>query len=108
MWQFSIFESDTNESNFSLEVIKSRLNSGTACYHSVPKFLPACLLAMNIYIKIYTVLKLEEHRLRVFKNMVLRELYGPKREKVARDWRNCITKREKRKTHKVLVWKPER
>jgi hypothetical protein len=48
MWQFSIFESDTNESNFSLEDIKSRLNSGTACYHSVPKFLPACLLSMNI------------------------------------------------------------
>jgi len=39
--------------------------------------------------------------------MVWREIYGPKREKVARDWRNCITKREKRKTHRILVWKPE-
>jgi hypothetical protein len=48
MWQFPIFESDINESNFSLVDFKSRLNSGTACYHSVPKFLPACLLPMNI------------------------------------------------------------
>jgi hypothetical protein len=40
--------------------------------------------------------------------MVLREIYGPKREKVARDWRNCITKTEKKNnTHRVLVWKPE-
>jgi len=39
--------------------------------------------------------------------MGLRELKGPKREKVARDWRNCVIKREKRKTHRVLVWKPE-
>jgi hypothetical protein len=48
MWQFSIFESDTNESNFSLEDIKRRLNSETGCYHSVPKFLPVHLLSMNI------------------------------------------------------------
>jgi hypothetical protein len=29
----------------------------------------------------------EEHRLRVFQNRVLRRIFGPKREKVARDWR---------------------
>jgi hypothetical protein len=29
----------------------------------------------------------EEHRLRVFKNRVLRSVYGPKGEKVVRDWR---------------------
>jgi hypothetical protein len=29
----------------------------------------------------------EEHRLRAFENMVLRRIYGPKREKLAEDWR---------------------
>jgi hypothetical protein len=39
--------------------------------------------------------------------VVLREIYGPKRDKVARDWRNCIRRREKRNTHRVLLCKPE-
>jgi hypothetical protein len=29
----------------------------------------------------------EGHRLRVFDNRVLRSIFGPKREEVARDWR---------------------
>jgi hypothetical protein len=29
----------------------------------------------------------EEHRLRVFENRVLRRIFGPKREKVAGNWR---------------------
>jgi hypothetical protein len=29
----------------------------------------------------------EEHRLRVFENMVLRRIFGPKREEVVRGWR---------------------
>jgi hypothetical protein len=29
----------------------------------------------------------EEHRLRVFENRVLRRVFGPRREEVARDWR---------------------
>jgi hypothetical protein len=32
-------------------------------------------------------LLLEEHRLRVFKNRVLRNIFGPKREEVKREWR---------------------
>jgi hypothetical protein len=28
----------------------------------------------------------EEHRLRVFENRVLRRIFGPKRDEVARDW----------------------
>jgi hypothetical protein len=29
----------------------------------------------------------EEHRLRVFKNKVLRRIFGPKRDELTRDWR---------------------
>jgi hypothetical protein len=29
----------------------------------------------------------EEHRLRVFENRVLRRIFGPKRDEVAREWR---------------------
>jgi len=39
----------------------------------------------------------EEHRLRVFENRVLRRIFGPKRDKVTREWRklhneehNCL------------------
>jgi hypothetical protein len=35
---------------------------------------------------LYLTLK-EEHRLRVSENRVLRRIFGPKREEVARDWR---------------------
>jgi hypothetical protein len=31
---------------------------------------------------------MEEHRLRVFENRVLRRIFGPKREEVTRGWRN--------------------
>jgi hypothetical protein len=30
---------------------------------------------------------MEEHRLRVFKNRVLRKIFGPKRDEVTREWR---------------------
>jgi hypothetical protein len=33
------------------EEIKSRLNSGNACYHSVQSVLSSCLLSMNVKIK---------------------------------------------------------
>jgi hypothetical protein len=32
----------------------------------------------------------EEHRLKVFKNRVLRRIFGPKRYEVAGSWKNCI------------------
>jgi hypothetical protein len=34
----------------------------------------------------------EEHRLRVFENKVLRRIFGPKRDEVTSEWRNCITR----------------
>jgi hypothetical protein len=34
----------------------------------------------------------EEHRLRVFKNRVLRRIFGPKRDEVTGDWRKLHNK----------------
>jgi hypothetical protein len=84
------------------EEIKSRLNSGNACYHSVQSLLPSRLLSRNLKVKIYKTIILpvvlygcetwsltlrEEHRLRVFENRVLRGIFGPKRDEVTGEWR---------------------
>jgi hypothetical protein len=84
----------TNQNDIRDE-IKSRLNSGNACYHSVQNLLSSHLISKNLKIKIYkTVILLvvlygcetwsltlrEERRLRVFENRVLRKICGPKRE----------------------------
>jgi hypothetical protein len=81
--------------------IKSRLNSGCACYHSVQSLLSSCVLSGNIKVNIYNTIILpdvlygcetwsltlrEEHRLRVFENRVLR-IFGPKRDVVTGEWR---------------------
>jgi hypothetical protein len=76
--------------------IKSRLNSGNACYYSVQFYFcfpVSCIKKLKI--KLYKTLILpvelygcetwsltlrEEHRLRVFENRVLRMIFGPKRE----------------------------
>jgi hypothetical protein len=79
------------------KAIKSRLNSGNACYHSVQSLLSPCLLSRNLKVKIYKNIILpvvlygcetlsltlkEEHRLRVFENRVLRRISGHKRDEV--------------------------
>jgi hypothetical protein len=84
--------------------IKSRLNSGHACYHSAQNLLSSRLISKNLKIKIYKTVILpvvlywcetwsltlrEKHRLRVFENRVLRKIFGPKREE-DRSWKNCI------------------
>jgi hypothetical protein len=83
----------TNQ-NLIQEEIKRRLNSGNACHHSVQNLLSSRLLPKNIKIRIYKIIILpvvvygcetwsltlmEEHRLRVFENRVLRRIFGPKR-----------------------------
>jgi hypothetical protein len=82
--------------NFIQEEIKSRLNSGNACYHSVQNSLSYSLLSKNIKIKIYRTLILpfalygcetwsltlrEKWGLRVIESRVLKKIFGPKREK---------------------------
>jgi len=80
-----------------MEEIKSRLRSGNACYLSVQNLLSSRLISKNLKIKIYRTiifpidlygcetwsLKLrEERKLRVFENMVLRRIFGPRRDEV--------------------------
>jgi hypothetical protein len=84
----------TNQNNIHDE-IKSRLNSGNACYYSVQNLMSSRLISKNLKIKIYKTVILtfvlfgcetwshtlsEGHRLRVFENGLLRRIFGPKRE----------------------------
>jgi hypothetical protein len=73
--------------------VKSRLNLGNACYHSVQNLLASHLLSKNIKIKIYKAIILpvilcgcktlkEEHRLKVFENRVVRRIFGLKRDEI--------------------------
>ena len=88
--------------NSIVEEIKSRLRSGNACYHSVQNLLSSRLLSKNLKIKIYRAIILpvvlyeceawslalrEERKLRVFENMVLRRIFGPRRDEVMGEWR---------------------
>ena len=83
------------------EEIKSRLRSGNACYHSVQNRLSSRLLSKNLKIKIYRTIILpvvlyecetwsltlwEERKLRVFENMVLRRIFGPRWDEVTGKW----------------------
>ena len=84
------------------EEIKSRLKSGNACYHSVQNLLSSRLLSKNVKIKIHraiillvvlhgceawSVILREERKLRLFENMVLRRIFGPRRNEVTGEWR---------------------
>jgi hypothetical protein len=75
--------------------IKSRLNSGNACYYSVQNLLSSRLISKNLNIKrcktiilpvvlygckTWSLTVREEHRQRVSENRVLRRIFGPKRE----------------------------
>jgi hypothetical protein len=84
------------------EEIKSRLNLGNACYHSVQSLLSSHVLSRNLKVKIcktiilpfvlygcetWSVTLREEHRLRMFENSVMRRMFGPKRDEVMGEWR---------------------
>jgi hypothetical protein len=91
--KFKYLGTALTEQNCTHEEIKSRLNSGNACCHSVQGLLSSRLLSRKLNIKIYNTIILpavlcecetwsltlrEEHRLRVFENRVLRGIFGPK------------------------------
>jgi hypothetical protein len=100
--QFKYFGTKVTDQNLIREEIKRRLNSGNACYHSVQNLLSSRLLSRNVETGIYKTIILsvvlygcetwsltlrEEHRLWVFKNRVLRRIFGPKRDEVTEGWR---------------------
>jgi len=73
-----------------------------ACYHSVQNLLSSRFLSKNLKIKIYRIIILpvvlygcetlsltlrEERKLRLFENMVLRRIFGPRTEEVTEEWR---------------------
>jgi len=96
----------TNQNSIQ-EDIKGRLKSGNASYHLVQNLLSSRLLSKNTQIKRDRTISLpvvlygcetwsltmrEECRLRVFENRVMRRIFGPKREKVLREWRKLLNK----------------
>jgi hypothetical protein len=100
------------DQNCMQEEIKTRLNSGNACYHSVQSPLSSRLLSRNGKDKIYKTIILpvvlygcetwsltskEEHRLRVFEHRVLKRIFGQKRNEVTGEWR---------KLHDILYSSP--
>jgi hypothetical protein len=92
--QFRYLGTTLKNQNSIQEEIKSRLKSGSSCYHWVQDLVSYSLLSKDTKIKIYRTVILsvvlcgcgtwsvtlrEEHRLRVFENRVLRRIFGPKR-----------------------------
>ena len=100
--EFKYLGTTSTNQNSIPEEIKSRMRSGNACYHSVQNLLSSRLLSKNLKIKIYRNIILpvvlygcetwsltfrEERKLRMFESMVLRRIFGPRREEVTREWR---------------------
>jgi hypothetical protein len=85
-----------------MKKLRANGKSGNAYYHSLQNGLPSSLLSKNIKIKIYRTIILpvvscgcdtwsltfkEEQRLRIFKNKVLRRVFGSKRNEITGEWR---------------------
>jgi hypothetical protein len=108
------------------EKIKSRLKSRNDCYHLVQNILSFTLLSKNTKIRVYRTIILpvvlcgcgtwsltlrEEQRLRVFKNRVLRRIFGPKRDEVTGVWRRLHNKElNDLYSSPIIIWviKPRR
>jgi len=97
MEEFKYLGITLTDQNSIVEEIKSRLMSEGACYHSVQNLLSSRLLSKNLKIKLYRNIILpvvlygcetwsltlrKERKLRVFENMVLRRIFGPRRVEV--------------------------
>jgi hypothetical protein len=95
--EFKYFGTTVTNQNSIHEEIKSSLKSGNACYHAVQNLLSSCLLPKYTKISVYrtTILPvvscgcetwsctlMEDQRLRVFENRVLKRLFGPRRDEV--------------------------
>jgi len=102
MEEFKYLGTTLTHQNSIPEEIKIRLRLGNACYHSVQNLLSSNLLSKNLKIKINRTIILpiflcgchnwsltwrEERNLRVFENMVLRRMFGPRGDEVTGKWR---------------------
>ena len=100
--EFKYLGTTLTNQNSILEEIKSRWRSGDACHHSLQNLLSSRLLSKNLKIKIYSNIILpfvlygcetwaltlrEERKLKVSENMVLRRIFGPRRDEVTGEWR---------------------
>jgi hypothetical protein len=100
--KFKYLGATLTDQNYIHDEIRSRLNSRNACFHAVQNLLSSRLLYRNVKIKIYNTIILpvvlygcetwsltlrEEHRLRTFKNRVLRIIFGPKSDEVTGGWK---------------------
>jgi hypothetical protein len=100
--KFRYLGTTLTDQNYMHEEIKSRLNSGNACYHSVQILLFSCLFSRKLKVKMYKTIILpvvlygcetwpltlrEEHRLRVLENRVVWRIFGPKRDEVTGECR---------------------
>jgi len=105
--EFNYLGTTLTNQNSIVEEIKSKLRSGNACYYSVQNLLSSRLLSKNLKIKIYRAITLpivlygcetwsltfrEERKLRVLENMVLRRIFGPRRDEVKGNGGDCITR----------------
>jgi hypothetical protein len=97
--KFKYLGTALTDQNHMHEEIKSRLNSGNGCYHSVHSLPSSRLLCRKLKVKIYKTIILpvvlygcetwsltlrEEHRLRLFEK---RRIFGPTRDEVTGEWR---------------------
>jgi len=95
--EFKYLGTSLTDQNSIPEEIKRRMRLGNACYHLVQNLLSSRLLSKNLKIKVYRTIILpivlygcetwsltlrEERKLRVFENMVLRRIFGPRRDEV--------------------------
>jgi len=95
--EFKYLETTLANQNSIPEEIKSRLRSGNACYYLVQNLSSSRLLSKNLKIMIYRTIILpvvsygretwsltmrEERKLRVSENMVLRRIFGPRKDEV--------------------------
>ena len=103
--QFKYLGTTVTNQNSIQEENKSRLKSGNACCHSVKNILSSRLLSKNLKIRIYklqfllvvlygcetwSLTLMEEGRIRVFENRVLRGILGAKRDEVTGNGENYV------------------